>query len=361
MKKIKTAENATATRKAVPGEAGLYVQVGKRRNTYSAMILNKYTPLGHDLEEAKAALAKLLELPMPAGTKTIESMCKDYLKMQWELVKQKAPTALSESTLDDYLDSFEKHIYPTFGQMRPQDFEPTHKAEFLGRSYLSDPPRPIRANRDMAALSSAFAHGMRHGFAKMNPCLGVKRNMEIPRSKPVSRDDIKALMEHAQAKGGSSYLVALIGLVIALTGRRRKEILYLTKNEITEDGFTAKDCKTKPHEPDRFYFIDLSPTLRYLIEQVGTIKRRTPSIYLFANNDGLPYTDAGFKALWNNLMHGAIPGGAKSVEWFTAHDLRSFYISEMYDQERNPNTHKNPETAHRVYDRRRVIKVSALE
>lgn len=53
-------------------------------------------------------------------------------------------------------------------------------------------------------------------------------------------------------------------------------------------------------------------------------------------------------------------GDTKSAKWFTAHDLRALYVSEMLFQERDPNTHKQEKTMSRVYDRRELIKVTPL-
>lgn len=46
-------------------------------------------------------------------------------------------------------------------------------------------------------------------------------------------------------------------------------------------------------------------------------------------------------------------------ERFTFHDLRAYYVTLMVESERNPETHANPATTKRVYDRRRVVKVTA--
>jgi hypothetical protein len=54
------------------------------------------------------------------------------------------------------------------------------------------------------------------------------------------------------------------------------------------------------------------------------------------------------------------PQGSTSPDWFRAHDLRALYVSEMLEQGRAPNTHQNEETMRRVYDRRRLIKVTPL-
>lgn len=112
--------------------------------------------------------------------------------------------------------------------------------------------------------------------------------------------------------------------------------------------------------PERHYLIAWSDTLHQVVTEVSNIKRRVSSIYLFATLNGTPYTDSGFKKLWNVLMHSYAPLGTKDEKWFTAHDLRALYVSEMKSQERDPNTHKDEKTMNRVYDRRALIKVTPL-
>jgi integrase len=153
---------------------------------------------------------------------------------------------------------------------------------------------------------------------------------------------------------------ALIGCTVALTGRRRAEILGLTKAALKPEGFRVKDCKTKFGEPERHYLIEWSGLLHTLIAEVTAIKRSVQSIYLFATTDeGTPYTDAGFSCLWNRLMKG-YAGDKSDPRWFTAHDLRALYVTEMLFQERDPKTHKNQQTMLDVYERSQVIKVSPL-
>lgn len=242
--------------------------------------------------------------------------------------------------------------------MRPNDFKPTHGAQYLAQRRKLG--RGVRANREMAALASAFNWGMANGMAESNPCRGIRRNKEKPRQRAVSVAELNAFLAHAKEKGGSAYLVALIGCTVALSGRRRAEILGLPKSALTEEGFRVKDAKTKAGEAERFYLVEWSTTLRQVVSEVAAIARRVSSIYLFATLDGQAYTDRGFKCLWNRLMHSYAPGGAESAKWFRAHDLRALYVSEMLEQGRDPNTHANEETMRRVYDRRKTIKVSPL-
>ena len=341
----------------VPGVPGLYQRPGKRRVLYFCKPQNKYTPLGYDLDAAKLALAKLMEMPVLPGQHTVEHMCLEYIKEQRRYIAEGDLEARAKSTIDDYEVSLTRFIIPVFGHMHPDSVTKNHIAKYLKDGRAT---RRVRANRDRAAFSSAYKFGLSEGLAKANPCIGVPRNMERARTRKVSIAEFNDFLAHARAKGGSAYLVALIGCTVALTGRRRAEILHLTRTALQPEGFKVKDSKTKFNEPERHYLIAWSDTLRQVVNEVAAIKRRVSSIYLFATLDGATYTDSGFKCLWNRLMHSYAPLGTKDAKWFTAHDLRALYVSEMKHQERDPNTHKDEKTMNRVYDRRDLIKVTPL-
>ncbi len=340
----------------------LYAYKGKRRTQYFTKLNGERVPLGYDEAQAKAKLAALLELP--STETTISAMCDGYLAEQRQLRTEGDDTALAEGTLIDY-ELCLKTVCKVFGDMHPHAFKPTDAAKYL--KMRRQQGCGVRANKEMSALSSAFNYGMTSGAVESNPCRGYKRNPERPRQRKVSIAEFNDFLAFAKGKGGSSYLVALIGCCVALTGRRRGEILRLPKTAMREEGIDVKDCKTKAGEAERYYLVEWSATLRQVITEAMSIKHRRAknrpplvSGYLFTNRDGQPYTDHGFKALWQKLMRAYAPEGTKSVKWFRAHDLRALYVSEMLEQKRDPNTHKNPQTMRTVYDRRKTIKVSPL-
>jgi integrase len=340
----------------------LYARRGKRRTQYFTVLSGKHTPLGYDEAQAKTRLAILLELP--STETTIRAMCDGYLREQRELRRQGDDCALAEGTIEDY-DLCLKTVCRVFGEMHPKEFKPSDGAKYL--KLRRDQGRGVRGNREMAALSSAFNYGLTSGAVEVNPCRGYRRNKERPRQRKVEISELNAFLQHAKDKGGSAYLVGLIGCCVALTGRRRAEILRLPKTAMSEEGIQVPDSKTKAGEARRHYLVAWSPTLRRVVEEALSITRprgkgRPPLVsgYLFHNRDGAPYTDSGFKALWNKLMHSSAPAGAKSPAWFRAHDLRALYVSEMLEQGRDPNTHKNQQTMRTVYDRRKTINVTPL-
>jgi hypothetical protein len=64
----------------------------------------------------------------------------------------------------------------TFGHLMPAQVEPTLVAQFLEKA--EEQGGPAAGNRAKAALSSVFEFAMRKGWAKSNPCRGVRRNKE---------------------------------------------------------------------------------------------------------------------------------------------------------------------------------------
>lgn len=327
----------------------LYARKLKTKTSYFTQIDGQYVPLGDNEADARRSLNILLGR---AANDTIESMCKGFIEEQRQLLIDNDPSALAKRTLEDYEEALTKRIVPVFGHMRPSQFKPMHAAQYLAAGRAAK--RAVRANREIAALGSAFNYGMAQGACESNPCRGVRRNKERPRSRSVSIAELNAFLSFAKGIGGSMYMVALIGCMVAITGRRRSEVLSLSRHEIGALGVEATDSKVDGRE----YLIEWSSLLSKLFAEAQAIREGcVSSMFAFPTESGQPYTDRGFKALWNRLMHRYAASGG---EWFRAHDLRALYVSEMLARGENPNTHRNTETMHRVYDRRRTIKVKPL-
>jgi integrase len=331
----------------------LYVKRGRRADTYYTHIGRKYHGLGSDRALAERALRDLQAGRPVAGT--IAELCARYVQATRALIEAGDDSAIAQSTLDDYAYSFERNIVPVFGAMRPQDFRPSHAAQYLARMRAKG--RAVRANREVAALASAFAYAMSEGIVDANPCHGVRRNKERPRVRRPLIAEVNAFAEMAKLAGERPYMIALIGLMVAVTGRRRSEIMGLTLHAVTEEGLRVSGGKVKPGETGREYLVGWSPLLRELVAGARGIQRPVESIFLFPTRTGTPYTDAGFKAMWGRQMRAYVAAGGEA---FRAHDLRAMYVTELTEQDRNPETHANAATTRRVYDRRRLIKVTPL-
>lgn len=311
----------------------------------------KYINLGHDRAEA---ILTVLEMERRAPTTgTVQEMVETYLQSTTFYEKGKR-------TQEDYL-RHSKQILRVFGEMQVDDVTPPHIARYL---RMERKEAPVQANREIAFLSSCFQEGIEQGLALKNPCREVRRNTERPRSRLPESDEIKSFMKIAKARGAGSELIGCMAKFAALTGRRRAEFLSLRKDAIGPDGINFNYAKSTASQATRKGLIPMSPALESLLRDIEEIKRpgKNPlkSIYVFANRRGQPYTEQGFKSMWAKIMHKWLKED-KSRERFTFHDLRAYYVTHMVEAERNPETHANPATTKRVYDRRRVVKVQALE
>jgi integrase len=314
---------------------------GKRRSLFWARLPNgRYESLGHDRGSAEARLRSLLSTqPAP---KTIADMCHGFLA---------DPGDLTSKTVGNYRDSLERRVLPVFGALLPSDFRPMHKAQYLKTSR--EKGRPVLGNKDMTALASAFNWGMANGICESNPCRGVRRNTERPRRRAVQPAEFNALSALAKSRGHSIYMAALIAATVALTGRRRAEVLRLPLSAATDAGIVCRDVKNQARQ----YVIEWSDMLRQVVAEARAIPRRTGSLFLFPNHDGQPYVDSGFCTNWQRLMRAYVAAGG---ERFTAHDLRSLYVTEKLRRGEDPETHQNKATMERVYNRRTAIRVKPI-
>lgn len=329
----------------------VYVKHGRYKDTYYTIINKKYHGLGNDRAAAERQAKELQGGGYAKGS--IADMCKGFIAFQRSLIEKADPSALAERTVDDYEEAFDNHLLPLFGHLKPREFKPAHKGKYL--DAMREKGRGTRANREMAALGSAFNYGIRHGMADANPCHGVSRNPERPRSRKPENVEVNKFIEIAKARGEGSYMTALIGLMVGITGRRRAEILDLEKSALTQEGVRVQAAKLKATDAQREYLISWSPLLSQLLKEASALSKKHDTAYVFAARSGAPYTDSGFKANWSKIMSDFVKSGG---ERFTAHDLRAMYVTEMVSRDQNPETHKNVATTRRVYDRRRKVKVT---
>lgn len=208
---------------------------------------------------------------------------------------------LAEKTQDDYITA-SKQVLERFSTMQVDDVKPPHIARYL---RVERAAAPVRANREMAFLASAFQFGIEQGYATANPCRQVRRNKERPRSRCPSWEEIESFCATAAKKGPSSHVIGLMAKFIALTGRRRIEFLELRKTDMSQDGIAVGFAKAKAGDALRRGLIEWTPALRQLFAELAQLDRKArdgkssipESMFVFTNRDGQPNTAQGFKAL----------------------------------------------------------------
>jgi integrase len=214
----------------------------------------------------------------------------------------KGMTELSEGTKKGYIRYIKKYLKPVFGHLAPSDIDSGDIYEYL--EFRKDQGAPVVANREIACLSSVFNYAVRRRKAKYNPCLGVKRNTERPKSRYVRNHEFLESFEAAE-----EYVQDLMA-GIYLMGMRPGEARNLKRDQLTPNGIRWQESKT-----GKVKIIDWSPAVQFFVTRACT---RTPeSDYVFTNSLGRKWTEWG--------MHSALRRIRSRVdgERWTWHDLRA--------------------------------------
>lgn len=248
---------------------------------------NKWHRLCDDsatLPEIYRAIADIARPPTPW---TINGLLDRYI-VEW--LPQRKP-----STIKSYLGRIPR-LRRAFGHMTIGDVEPTHVAQFIekrreGRAAVS-------GNREMAVLSAAFDYAMRKGWARANPCRGVRRNTEKPRKRFVNDQEFAEALARAHPTFRRFLRFA------ELTGLRQSDIRALTWDQVTHDGIEIEESKT-----GKRLLIEWSGELAGVVAEAfyaGTRER------VFVNAWGRPWEVWGLQSAMRRL----------DVDW-TLHDVRA--------------------------------------
>jgi integrase len=165
-------------------------------------------------------------------------------------------------------------------------------------------------------LSAAYEFALRQGWAASNPCRGVRRNTERPRSRYVSDAEFLEAFEAAPEPLQDVMALAL------LTGARQGELRALRREDVREDGVYVRETKTgKVRVVHRTEAIDFFIT-RAVSRQESIAARpadprrhrqaRVRSESVLTNRFGLPWSMAGLQTAFKRL----------GVDWHF-HDLRA--------------------------------------
>jgi integrase len=216
-------------------------------------------------------------------------------------------TAYAEGPLQELAASTRKQyeyflfgiLTNTFGHSLPSDIEPMHVAQFLELS--KDTGGPVAGNRAKACLSSVYEFAMRKGWAKSNPCRGVRRNKERQSVVDIATPALEAAIDKAPDH------FAHVMQLGHLTGIRNVDLRNLKVQDITPEGICYTESKTKKRVT-----MTWTDALRELVREIlearsirmnrpwaskyRQAKRPRPPVmhdYLLTNRFGKPLTERG--------------------------------------------------------------------
>jgi len=258
----------------------------------------RWTRLSADLAEAKAKWADIEGVQVaPPGT--MAALIARYLE---EVTPGKAPkTQRNERNQAALISAF-------FGPMVPGDVRPMHVAQYTDRRGKS---APVAANREKSLLSHIFTVAMRWGIVDTNPCRGVRRHRETPRSRYVTDAEFRTVWE-----GGNQTIRDAMDLSY-LTAQRIGDVLKMSLRDDHGDTLQVTQGKTGAR-----ISIQVTPALRTVLDRCrarGSIRGMT----LLHGRGGAPYTYDGFSTMWGRAMR------KSGVDRFTFHDLRAKALTDL--------------------------------
>lgn len=203
------------------------------------------------------------------------------------------------------------NLKAVFEHMLVLEVRPTHIAKYLDIRGLK---APIRANREISLLSHIFSYAMRWGLIDRNPCLGVAKHPEKGRDRYISDNEFESV------KNLASELISIVMDFAYITAMRKGDILKLKLDQITDEGIWIKQSKTGSKQ-----LYEWTNGLTDVVNGAKSLKRPIRGLYLFCTRQGQPYSDTGFKAMWNRVqLKWAESGG----ERFTFHDIRAKALTD---------------------------------
>ena len=220
-------------------------------------------------------------------------------------------------TVRDMLDRYTTEVLPTleprtqkdyrrhlkvlareFGDARPDEVLPRHIGQFLTVTK-----GPIQRNRIVAVLSAVYTKAVGRWYvADKNPCIGVERNPSKKRDRYVSDAEYAAVY----ALHGPRMQIAMD--LALLTGQRQGDLLRLPWSKVTTEGVEFRQGKT-----GKRLLVMTSPDLEAVLQRARSLLPDLPRAYVLRRRDGHPYSENGFRAIWQRTMRRYVKGRRAAV------------------------------------------------
>lgn len=223
---------------------------------------------------------------------------------------------LAKSTQADY----KRHVVSLrehFGDRDPTSI----KRRDIGR-FLDVPTGKIIRNKRAMVLSAVFSNIVGRWFIEgcdYNPCHGVKKNKEYPRTRYITDAEFNAVRALAPVK------VQIMMDLAYLTGQRQGDLLDLRWDRVLPEAILFVQSKTK-----KKLGVRITPRLRRVLQRAAIQPPFQPRTHVIRTYKGTPYTHDGFRVYWQRTMDDAMARGVIS-ERFTFHDIRAKCASDSKD------------------------------
>ena len=270
---------------------------------------------------------------------------------------------LAEGTRADYELAW-KQIDARLGHMHASEINATVIARYV---HVERASSPRRADIEKSLLSRLFSHAIKLGVCNVNPTIGVEPHGSEPRTEAPAADVLAKFLTWIAAQSAQRRIIGMMAEYASLAGSRRAEFLDLSWLQVDERTGVIRLTRAKQRGKKRGEVIDvieITPMLAALLRRLRALRdeRGVECLTVFPTRDNNPYTDRGFKTLWQRTFADAIAAGVITTkDRFTFHDLRAYYATQhKIERGTLPDLHADPGTTARVYDRSKEIKRRAL-
>ena len=265
--------------------------------------------LGRTLTEAYKCWAERLEIIDGAETvaELAERFMLEHLPTTSHANQQQSALAL-------------RRLLPVFGNMRPQDIEPTHAYRYFDLQSKASTPHSAKA--DVSVLKTMLSKAVRWGLIKNNPLIkNVRIEIDSKGSRYIEDWEVDEMMSLDNRSRGVQIIQPYIRLKL-MTGLRRGDLLRLTCGQLKHDGFTVELNKTKSSSGKVLRFSRTDQLEEVWQKIMALPPRRIGSAPLFVTRQGKSYIDETGRA------------GAFNSIWqrFVAKCLKETSISERFDE-----------------------------
>lgn len=263
-------------------------------------------------KEAKRLREMIARGDDPQGVRHLERGAPTVRDLADRYIEQHLPKKRHDAAADDKR-MIEHYIIPALGGMKVVDVDFVD-IDKLHRK-ITKAGKHYRANRVVSLLSKMFALAIRWTMRDSNPVKGVERNVEQPRERYLTDDEmgrlVRALLVHPERQAAN------VVMLLVLTGARKGEVLSAKWSDLDLDAgrWTKPASTTKQNKAHR---VPLSPKA---VELLSVIKGEAEpgAIYVFPGRKGDHVTD--LKHSWTTIRKAA------KLEGVRLHDLRHTYAS----------------------------------
>lgn len=299
-----------------------YVSRDKSTGARKWVKLGKVGALGS--RHLSADSATVLERILAGGKGGLNEIFERYAV---EILPKKAPKTASEQGRQ--LEQLKK----VFGDMEPAEVMRLHVARYLD---MRAGKAPVAGNREVALLSDVFAVAIRWGLCEINPCTGVRRNKERPRTRAIGDAEFKAFRATVAPAIQNAMDLAL------LTGQRLGDVLAMRWSNCTEQGIEVRQGKT-----GKALVVRWSAELVEVVDRCKTAMKARAVTPIDPPLVGI--VRSAFDTAWQRAQ---VAWGESGKARFTFHDLRAMSNDRHETGDHLGNT---PATRAKHYERRAKV------